>query len=338
MKKLAFLLALLMLALASCARTSSYQDIHFFAMDTFAEVRAYASDTSTNDALISCKRVAEELENKISPTKEGSDTYVFNHGAAQECSGDFTDLLRLSLEISELTDGAFDIASGALIELWTSCEAEGRLPKDEELSAALSNTGYTGVQLFGDSVIKQTPGLWLNFGAIGKGYAADRMAEALRDGGVSCGMISFVSSVTVFGDKDFKIGIRRPDTSGELFGYVTLCDRSLSVSGDYERFYEIEGTEYPHILDPKTGRPVSNGIHSVVVLADSGAMADALSTAVFVMGVEKAATLYQNEDLTFEFLCMTDEGAVASDGFLACFEPSDKGEMPLSLSQYISER
>ncbi len=338
MKKMALLLILLTLSLGSCAKPSPYRDIHFFAMDTFAEVRVYTSDTSANEALIVGKSVAEDLENKISTTKEESDTYAFNHGAAQEYSEDFTELLRLSLELSKFTDGAFDMTSGALIELWTSCEAEGRLPTDDELSVALSNAGYTGVQISDDTVTKQNPGLLLDFGAIGKGYAADRMAESLRESGVSCGMISFVSSVTVFGDKDFKIGIRKPDTSGELFGYVSLRDRSLSVSGDYERFYEIGGVRYPHILDPKNGMPIANGIHSVVVLADSGAMADALSTAVFVMGIEKAATLYRNAELSFEFLCMTDDGAVASDGFLAYFEPSVKGEQPLSLSQYISER
>lgn len=337
MKKLALLLAFLFFSLASCASSPSYQVVNFFSMDTFAEVRAYTAKQGGNDALIACKQVAADLEKKISATKEESDTFAFNRLQTQEFSEDFMDLLRLSLQLSELTDGAFDVTSGWLIELWKACEIEGRLPTDEELLEGLGNTGYSQIKLQKDTVTKHVPDLLLDFGAIGKGYAADKMAESLKGNGVLCAMITFVSSVTVFGERDFKIGIRKPDTSGELCGYVTLRDASLSVSGDYERFYVIGGKQYPHILDTKTGKPVQNGIHSVVVIAKSGAVADALSTAIFVMGIEKAAEFYQKGELSFEFLCVTDTETIASDGFLSHFEGKD-GYRPLSLSQYILER
>ena len=141
----------------------------------------------------------------------------------------------------------------------------------------------------------------------------------------------------MFGDKDFNIGIRCPNTSGELWGYVSLNNRSLSVSGDYERFYEIGGEHYPHILDPKTGCPVKGDIHSVAVIADSGAVADALSTAIFAMGIREAAALYQNGELSFEFLCITDTDVVVSDGFSEKLNVTNKDYRLCSVSQYLLE-
>ncbi|MBO5305450.1 MAG: FAD:protein FMN transferase, partial [Clostridia bacterium] len=154
---------------------------------------------------------------------------------------------------------------------------------------------------------------------------------------VTCGMISFVSSVTVFGKRDFKIGIRTPDTSGELCGYVTLRDKSLSVSGDYERFYEIGGERYAHILDTKTGEPIASELHSVVVIANDGVTADVLSTAIFVMGIEKAAEFYQNRNIEFEFLCIYGDKIILSDGFASQFEIKSNVYRMLSLSDYILE-
>ncbi len=338
-KKTIFLILILVsLCLTSCLSSGSYQSRNFFVMDTLAEVRIYHADKSADNALVACKQVAEDLEQKISVTKEGSETYLFNHSNASDFSEEFIELTRLSVELSDLTDGYFDVTSGGLIALWKSCETEGRLPTEDEKTAVLSALGYQKIQVGESTVQKTHPALMLDFGAIGKGYAADKMAESLKTNSVECAMISFVSSVTVFGNRDFKIGIRCPNTSGELCGYVTLHEQSLSVSGDYERFYEIDGERYPHILDPETGMPSVSELHSVIVIADSGAMADALSTAIFVMGLEKAANLYQSGDVDFEFLCITDTEMIVSDGFGAHFEPRTDDYRLILLSQYISER
>ena len=335
--KFSVLLLSLVILLSSCAASGGYQSSNFFVMDTLAEVRAYGTNKNAGNAMIEAKKVAEDLEAKISVTKEGSDTYAFNHVQANDFSGEFIELTKLSIGFSELTDGCFDATAGALIHLWKGCEAEGRLPTEQEKATAVNALGYQKIQVSENSVTKQDAALMMDFGAIGKGYAADKMAECLKENGVSCGMVSFISSVTVFGERDFKIGIRQPDTSGELCGYVTLRDQSLSVSGDYERFYEIDGQRYPHILDPKTGAPVCSALHSVAVIADSGAAADALSTAIFVMGVQKAAELYQKNEFDFEFLCIERDIIIASDGFASQFEEKTDAYRLISLSDYISE-
>lgn len=338
MKKivLSCLLAIV-LFLTSCAMQSEYKSSNFFVMDTLAEIRVYESNIYLDDAFSECKQLAHMLEGKISVTLEGSDTIAFNEQTPFAFSSEFLELLALSKVLSEYTDGYFDATCGTLISLWKSCETQNRFPTEQELADAKAAVGYSNVVLTDNGAAKNVPALMLDFGAIGKGFAADKMAESLKKNGAECGMISFVSSVTVFGDKDFNIGIRCPNTSGELLGYVSLNNRSLSVSGDYERFYEIGGERYPHILDPKTGCPVKGDIHSVAVIADSGAVADALSTAIFAMGIREAAALYQNGELSFEFLCITDTDVVVSDGFSEKLNVTNKDYRFCSVSQYLLE-
>ncbi len=330
-----FLLTILFLN--SCAGKDQYRSSNFFVMDTLAEVRVYQSDTSLDDVFSKCKQIAETLEIKISVTVSGSDTVAFNEQASHKFSSEFLELLGLSVDLSEYTDGYFDATCGALISLWKDCELQDRLPTEGELADAKASVGYSDIMLIENGAAKRDPALMLDFGAIGKGYAADKMVESLKENGAECGMISFVSSVTVFGEKDFNIGIRCPNTSGELCGYVSMNNQSLSVSGDYERFYEIGGERYPHILNPKTGRPASGDVHSAVVLAESGAVADALSTAIFVMGIREAAALYQNGELPFEFLCITDTDMVVSDGFAKKLNVTNSDYRLISVSQYLLE-
>lgn len=337
MKRVLLVIFLFLFVFSSCSSKESFQSRQFYVMDTLAEVRIYEAEGDSEKPAVIGKQTAEHLETVISATREESDTYAFNHALRTSFSQDFLELLRLSVSLSELTGGCFDATSGSLIALWKSCEEDKKLPTDSQMKTALDAVGYQKIKLDGDNVSKTEPSLMLDFGAVGKGYAADKMAYAMKENGAVCGMISFISSVTVFGEREFKIGIRQPDTSGNLCGYITLCDESLSVSGDYERFYDIDGVKYPHILDPKTGKP-SSLLHSVVVVADSGAIADALSTAIFVMGIDEAAMLYQSGLLDFEFLAITDEEMIASDGFLKQFESRTDSYSLRSLSEYISER
>ena len=146
------------------------------------------------------------------------------------------------------------------------------------------------------------------------------MVEDLKANGVEKGMITFVSTVAVFGGRDFKIAVRTPDTSGQTAGYITMKNEALSVSGDYERFYTIHGVNYNHIIDPHAGRPVSNGIHSVAVVCESAAVADALSTAIFAMGIEKTAELYNSGIINFKAVIITDDGVIITPNIKENFE------------------
>ncbi|MBQ4064681.1 MAG: FAD:protein FMN transferase, partial [Clostridia bacterium] len=268
----------------------------------------------------------------------GGDTHALNASdtGILEASPYLVELLAISEEMTQITEGSFDVRTGALLSLWKNCETEQRLPTSEELEAAIALIAAT-VSNEETGISKSVPRTELDFGAIGKGYTADKVTQMLRDSGVTCGMISFVSTVTVFGEREqgaFRIAIRRPDTSGAIAGYIPLQDESLSVSGDYERFYEINGEKYPHILDPKTGLPAESGIHSAAVVAPKGAVADALSTAIMVMGVEKTAALYNSRALDFEAVIFLDDTILVTDGMIDRFELADEGYQILPLSQY----
>lgn len=334
--RLVLCLVLCLLFLLSCGSTSRYEKQSFFAMDTVTEIRLYSEVDNATEIFADGKAVLSQMEAAISVTQEGGDTFRLNaaEGSLEEASAHLLRLIRISEEISDATGGAFDIRTGSLISLWRQCESEGRLPTETELSAAVSLVGED-ITVEGVRVSKSNADVQINFGAIGKGYAADILAERLRASGVTCGMISFVSSVTVFGERpegDFRIAVRRPDTSGELAGYVTLRDASLSVSGNYERYYEIDGVKYDHILDPKTGYPAAQGIDSVVVIAESGAYADALSTAITVMGAEETAALYESGRLSFEAAIFSGNEILVTDGFSDTFALADDGYTVVLLS------
>ncbi len=337
MKKRCFVfLIFLLFLLSSCARADRYETRNFYVMDTLAEIRIYETVGSAVNAFAECKNLAENLEKEISATISGSETDRFNHNESGDFSEDFVQLVALSVTLSQKTGGAFDATCGSLIDLWNVCTAENRLPTAEEEKTALSVVGYEKICVSENTVTKTGLPI-LNFGAIGKGYAADRMAQNMKENGVLCGMISFVSSVTVFGDRTFTIGVRDSNPKNGLCGTVTLRNESLSVSGNYERFYEIGGKRYCHILNPMTGEPVEGDFHSVAVVCESGAVADALSTAIFVMGIEGATELYRSGEIAFEFLCFTGDKVVVSDGLLDRFVPETDSVTLVSLSSLIME-
>ena len=341
MKKVAtfFCLLLCLSFLFSCDTAPEYKKQSFFAMDTLAEIRIYSDHEKVAEVFAECKALTAELEKAISVTYEGGDLVRFNasESGIEDASEHLLALIAISSEISRLTGGSFDIRAGALIALWKQCEEEGRLPTDAEIAAAVALVDGD-ISTVGTEVSKSDAALKLDFGAVGKGYAADLLKAELLKKGVSCGMISFVSSITVFGERetgDFRIAIRRPDASGEIAGYITLRDMSLSVSGNYERYYEIGGQKYDHILDPATGYPADNRIDSVVVTTPNGAYADALSTAITVMGAEETLALYQNGSIPFEAAIFCGNEILVTDGFSENFSPVDGRYTVVRLSDRI---
>ena len=321
MKKV-FLILFSLLFLVSCSPKPEYEDHSFFTMDTFAEVRLYSQVDDSTATFKSAQTVAEDIEKSISNVLQESPVYKFNAttDTSVELDGYLNELLSISMEIAEITDGYFEPVSGGFTELWRKCEVEQRLPTDEEILRAISALRKTQFTKDGKSVLNKNGEGKFDFGAIGKGYAADKMVDDLKIKGVETGMVTFVSTIAVFGERDFKIAIRTPDTSGQTAGYITMRNEALSVSGDYERFYIIDGEKYNHIIDPHSGLPVSNGIHSVAVICESAAKADALSTAIFAMGIEKAAELYRDDIIDFEAIIITDDGVVITPGIKESFE------------------
>ncbi|MFP4501291.1 MAG: FAD:protein FMN transferase [Candidatus Hydrogenedentota bacterium] len=239
----------------------------------------------------------DAIEARISTWRETSETSRINARAAREpvpVSGSMFHLLEKAKELHTWTDGAFDVTVGPYLELWGFYKKSGHLPTTEELAEAGTRVGLDKVALDADAetVRFAKAGMRLDFGGIGKGLALERAANVLRAEGVTCAVLhSGTSTVETIGSPPDAAGwtVRIRGSYNEEDGYiheVAINDESLSTSSARENFLELDGTKYGHIFDPRTGWPVSDRV-SATAIGPSGMITDGLSTAFFVMGVQK---------------------------------------------------
>ena len=204
------------------------------------------------------------------------------------------DFLAECLRWSRESDGAFDVTVGPLMKAWGFFRDEGRVPTEDELARALAVVGYRHVELdrAAGTVRFDRPGVELDLGGIGKGYAVDRVVSLLRQRGIASALVNLGGS-SVYGlgappgKRAWEIGIQDPTDPAKTALTVPLRDRALSVSGGYARFFEKDGVTYAHVMDPRTGRPVQ-GLLSVAVLTATATDGDALDNVLFVQGPETA--------------------------------------------------
>jgi FAD:protein FMN transferase len=201
------------------------------------------------------------------------------------------DLIKRSIRISEVTQGAFDISYGSIDKrLWNFDKTMTSLPDRETARKMVRLINYRNIILNENdcSVMLKNKGMRIGFGGIGKGYAADRAKKVLVDLGVSSGVVNAAGDLSVWGtlenNKPWTIGIADPNTKTP-FSYLPLTNASVATSGNYEKFITIGGKRYSHTIDPKTGLPVS-GIKSVTIISPFAELSDAMATPVMVMGVE----------------------------------------------------
>lgn len=264
MKKLLIIVCLVLL----CGCSPKPVETSFFAMDTFMSMSVYGTDKDAFAAEEEVKRLDNLLK---------YDSININEAETKL-------LAERSYEISDFAEGAFDITVAPLMELWGFRDKSYKVPEETEINEALKNVGYN----------KISHSTEYDFGAIGKGYAGDRAREILLDRGVKSGILSLGGNVHAIGTKPdgspWRVGIQNPDDEGYI-GYVEVADKAVVTSGGYERYFESDGKKYSHIINPKTGSPADNDIKSVTVICERGALADALSTAFFVMGSEEIQRL-----------------------------------------------
>ncbi len=238
-----------------------------------------------------------ELEEQISGWKPNSDTARVNAsagGVAVPVGTELRDLLAISERWARSTDGAFDVTAGPLTDLWRAARSHDVLPSDEAVQGVLERIGYEKIELHGDSVRLRVPGMKLDFGSIGKGFAADRAAMLLRGKGFSDFIVDAGGDLVVSGrrgDAHWSLGIRHP-RSPRLLATARFTDCAIATSGDYEQYLVADGNRYSHIIDPRTGWP-ARSVSSVVVIARTGADADALATGLFVLGPEAGLELVE---------------------------------------------
>ena len=241
----------------------------------------------------------DRLEDQLSVYRDHSEVSGLNRRADREAvpvEEHLFELLCLSARITDETAGAFDVTAGALSKAWGFYRRHGRVPTEAERAEALSRVGMRHLEVNRETCTVRflQPGLEINLGSIGKGYALDRAAELLRSqwNPPAALLHGGHSSVYAIGsepgdDRGWAVGIRHPWKPDRRLGIVRLCDRALGTSAATFQHLEHDGRKLGHILDPRTGWP-AEGMASVSVVAPTAAEADALATAFFILGVEKA--------------------------------------------------
>ncbi|MDX1479208.1 MAG: FAD:protein FMN transferase [Saprospiraceae bacterium] len=204
-------------------------------------------------------------------------------------SGEVYDLTDRALRISRITEGAFDITFRGMSDLWTfEGQDVARLPDPSLVEAYLRSVGRELVSLQKQTIFLTMPGMSIGYGAIGKGYAADKVKELMQFFGISSGLVNAGGDITAWGlradSTAWQVGIADPEDPGQALLWLPVRDASVATSGSYERYFTHAGERYAHVIDPRSGYPVRN-IKSVTIINASGELADALATAVFVMGV-----------------------------------------------------
>ena len=287
-------------------------------MGSSFEITVVAEDEDfAKESLAIAKKEIIRIENLISSWDQKSETSRINRNAgiaAVEVSKELFYLIFRAQQISKLSSGAFDLTFAAIDKLWNFDGKESEMPNPDTLKASVFNIGYQLIELDEESLTVFLPkkGMKIGFGAIGKGYAADRAKQLLVERGVLGGIINASGDMNTWGTKpdgsSWTIGIVNPMNNKKVFSWFSLEHNAVVTSGDYEKFTQINGRRYSHIIDPRTGIP-SNGIISCTIFASKAELADALATATFVMGVESGLFLIDQLPNT-EAILIDDKGII----------------------------
>ena len=272
MKKLLFLLIPLLI-LTGCGEKR--ETVQGFALDTFI---SFTTDKKDKEKSEEALRLCSEYEKMFSRTNEKSELYGVNK-KGKAPTGELLELIKVGKSFSEKTGGAFDITVSPLSDLWNVKEREVP-PTEKEIEEALKRTGHEKITL-SPFLLNNTE---IDLGAIAKGYIADKLSEFYKKENTDNVIIDLGGNVLVIGE--YSVGIRDPFSPSELFAKITLKDKSAVTSGAYQRFFEHEGKKYHHIIDARSGKCADAGFSSVTVISESSLYADALSTAVFILGEE----------------------------------------------------
>ena len=291
------------------------EELSLFAMDTYMTLKAYGENAG--DALKKAKDeiiALDELLSTGNPDSEVSRINLIAGGEKISLSETVSYLMKRSLEANEMSGGAFNPLIYPVMRAWGFTDENYQVPDKELLNSLRDVTDISMLEYDEESgsLSFKMDGIEIDFGGIAKGYTSERVIQILKENGVESAVVSLGGNVQTLGVKPdgsmWKIAIRDPEDASGYIGVLRTEDKAVITSGGYERFFEEDGKVYHHIIDPETFFPADSGIISSTVISDDAALADALSTAVFVMGVEKASQMWQEHRDSFDLIMLADDG------------------------------
>lgn len=284
----------------------------YFIFDTIVQIRVY-DNAFGEDRFGEIGAMLDRIDGRLNRHENGTEIDLVNRNAGIRpvaVSEETFAVVKKALEYAEWSKGRFDPTIGPLVDLWGIGTENAAVPSGEAIDARLALVDYRNVELDDEthSIFLKKPGMSLDLGGIGKGYAADAVAEYLRKFGVKSAILDLGGNLVALGEKPdgspWSIGIQDPaEQRGEHLGIIRVKDRTIVSSGVYERYFRQDGRLFHHILDPETGWPVDNELVAVAIVTGRSADADALSTTVFAMGLERGLeTVERLEDTEAVFV------------------------------------
>lgn len=327
LSKVICLLLVIGAGLALSILSLSAQPVHkkkLMLMGTHFEIMVrHANDTLAWEAINAGIAEIRRVESVISSWDPNSETSAVNRAAGKQAvhvSSELFELVRRSLKIAELTGGAFDISFASMDKLYTFDRGEHPLPSAEQIREAASKIGYKNIILNTEasSIFLSKPGMKIGFGGIGQGYAANRAKKVLMDMGIEHGVVNVSGDVVAWGKNEqnqpWTVGITNPFQTHTVLGKLSMEQGAVITSGSYEKFFTYQGKRYAHIIDPRTGYPVQ-GIVSATVIGQDPEITDALSTSLFVLGMQEGLMLL-NALPGYEGIIVSEDGTLHKSNHL----------------------
>lgn len=299
-------------ALAAACNGGGYQAVDGQTMGT--SYRVVARCPATLDA-VPIDAILASVNASMSTWDANSEISRFNASPVGEwttLSPPFAEVMRTALELSAMSDGAFDVSVGALVNVWGFGPAPARgVPHDREVEAALARTGFRHLELDGDR-LRRTLDVSVDLSALAKGYAIDAIAENVTEQGCADYLAEIGGEIRVRGNgpggHPWRLGVEMPDGKGSAHRVLALDEGAIATSGDYRSYFEFDGQRYSHTIDPRFGRPVTHGLASVSVVHASAMWADGYATLIAVLGPEAGLAFALSKALPAYLLVRTEDG------------------------------
>jgi len=264
-------------------------------MGTLVEITVIpANEKAIREAFEALKKV----DALMSTYKEDSEISILNREAKAQVSGETLEVIEDAIKFSNLTDGAFDITCRPLINLWKKAKKEEKVPSEMEIEEAISLVDYQRIILEGNQIRLEKKGMQIDLGGIAKGYAVDKAIEALKKNGIKRALVNAGGDLYALGTdpqgEKWQIGVQDPRDEDKIIDIIKVKDKAVATSGDYRRYFTLEGKRFSHIVNPKTGLTVQDVPMSVTIIGPDATTTDALSTGVFVLGPEEGMKLIES--------------------------------------------
>ncbi len=316
MKKIVFVFLLLICILLVFWQNSALKEKTLFLMDTVISVKIHGSKSDLKEI----EDIIVKYDKMFNAYNSQSELSDINNGKTT-LTDDMKDIITRSLELSQKTNGSFDITLKPLTDLWGISNGNETVPSEEQIKNTLLKTGYKKITLNQEVDLNGTQ---IDLGGVAKGYVTEKIIDKIKERNIKRAIIDLGGNIYVYDkNKSVRVGVQKPFSErGEVLFTLELNDNSVITSGTYERYFENGGKKYHHIIDPKTGYPADNGITSVTVIGEPF-KGDAYSTAILVMGIDEAIKLY-NSEKDFEFIVVKDKTVYYTKGLDGKINLKDK--------------